>query len=316
MGKVPQVTVGGYWINHISKHCKRQTTLDRCDDLVRGFADMMASLGHKVEMIRSEDKASPLQWSAWADKNPGGVDTVDFSYLATHGATYGHEYDHEIKSGSKWVHWFWFPVDSSDVAYENPAPDALPEGPRKKGVPVRCYVATLKWHWVEKDQHHLPNTPITPWIVLGDGRLRWATLDCCMSLQIRLENLSRDKDLWNEQEFETVRTELAEARPDRTWGWCLDGVHMLFGFTGLSSDAWWTAWRGKSFGQRVGMGETLADSWLDEAYSHAADDAPVVLACGRSGEDSDQRLMTESLAAVAPTLRASEIGAYTYMWRS
>jgi hypothetical protein len=154
-------------------------------------------------------------------------------------------------------------------------------------------------------------------MVLGDGRLRWAVIDCCRSLQVRLENDSnRNPDYETEDQFNERVKQVAEATPDRTWRWCLDGVHMLFGFTGYSSDSGLTAQRGTSFAQRAGKGETLAESWLDEAYSHWCEDAPVVLACGRSGEDSQRRLETESLATTSPTLRASDIGGYTYMWRS
>jgi Family of unknown function (DUF6345) len=192
-----------------------------------------------------------------------------------------------------------------------------------------CFISTLKQAWdpnadkVRKVGNWVlqnPATP-TPMLRLGDGRLRWAVIDACRSLQVRLEN--DDKRLTSENEteeqFKDRTDQLADAHPDSTWRWCLDGVNMLFGFTGLCSDAGWTAQRGSSFGQRVGRGEALADSWIDEAYSwswRGPDDVPVVLACGRSGTDSEQRLMTESLAAVAPTLRASEIGGFTYMWRS
>ena len=91
---------------------------------------------------------------------------------------------------------------------------------------------------------------------------------------------------------------------------------MLFGFTGLSSDASWTSDRGKSFGHRVGRGETMAESWLDEALSYFCHDAPVVMACGRSGKEAEDRLKTESLKAIGPRLRAPDIGGYAWWWRA
>lgn len=319
VGRVTQVTVGGYWINHYRKQLCRQTTTDFCDRLVFGFTTRMALSGHRIGIIRSEGKASPSQWSAWADKNPGGIDTVEFGYLATHGGTYGHELK-ATKTGTNWVHWFMATFDNP-----NEANRVDEKGELHKGW-SGCFISTLKLAWDPKDDKvpnvgkwvlQNPATP-TPMLVLGDGSLRWAVLDACRSLQVRLENDSTRHTAENETEAEFMeRTkQLAEARPDRTWRWCLDGVNMLFGFTGLCSDAGWTAQRGSSFGQRVGRGEAMADSWIDEAYSWLADDAPVVLACGRSGKDSEQRLMTESLAAVAPTIRAAEIGGFTYMWRS
>ena len=121
--------------------------------------------------------------------------------------------------------------------------------------------------------------------------------------------------LLNERDQE-ARTKLAEANPARTWEPCFNGVNMLFGFSGLSSDAAWTSDRGAKFGLNVGRGDALTDSWLDGAYSYWVDDVPVALACGRSEKDAAQRLKSESLAAVAPSLPANNIKGYAHMWRS
>jgi hypothetical protein len=306
---------------------------------------MMKSFGHKIGFISSEDKATPQQWSAsrradpdrpvrHPDTEPGGVDTVDFIYLATHGKTEGHEL--QLKNGdTKYIHHFWAtfdnPVECNWVDRKEQIHDKWVD---KDGADQRikhCVISTLKRAWAPKDDKNpggpgewvlqKPTSP-TPMLVLGDGCLRWAVIDACRSLQVRLENDNKRHTSWDtsenepEQDFVNRTKQLIDARPDVTWRWCLDGVHMLFGFTGLCSDAGWTAKRGTSFGQRAGRGEALADSWIDEAYSWREDDVPVVLACGRSGTHAEQRLMTESLAAVAPTLRASEIGGYAYMWRS
>ncbi len=105
--------------------------------------------------------------------------------------------------------------------------------------------------------------------------------------------------------------------PGETWGPCYAGVHMIFGFTGLSSDATWTRERGIAFGKRAGRGEALADSWLDEAYSSWEDDVPVVTAFAQSAQELDQRLKSESLKAVVQPSGAPMRG-YTFssMWRS
>jgi hypothetical protein len=272
MGKASPITVAGYWINHY-KRCGQSQT-DLCDSIVGGFTGAMRSRGHKV-IIRSEENASPRQWGAWTDKDAAGIDTVGFAFLATHGGTHGFE-----RRGSDWLYWFLATFDS-------------PDG---------CMVSTIK---LERWLPVTPSTPVTT-MRLGEGRLHWAVLDCCRSLQIGLEN-ERDQN---------ARTELAQANPSRTWGRCFDGVHMHFGFTGLSSDAGWTAQRGASFGHRAGRGDPLADSWLDEAYSYWVDDVPVALACGRSEKDAEKRLKAESLAAVAQPLRAGDIGGYWHMWRS
>jgi hypothetical protein len=275
MARVTQVAVGGYWVNHYDNPCKQATT-DYCDELVTGFTDAMKARGHRIDVLRSEHDASPLQWGAWTDKKPNGVDTIQFAFLATHGGTHGHEL-----RGSIWLHWTLATFSSTDG----------------------CYVSTIRL-----DGRWFPVTPSTPVVTmrLGEGRLRWAVLDLCRSLQIGVVN-ERDQN---------ARAELAEADPGTTWKRCFDGVHMLFGFTGLSSDAYWTQDRGKSFGQRAGRGELLADSWIDEAYSWWTDDAPVALACGRSDADATARLNSESLAAVAPPLNFPDATNFAYMWRA
>jgi hypothetical protein len=235
----------------------------------------MKARGHNIAVIRSEDAASPRHWGAWTDKQPGGVDTVEFAFLATHGGTHGVE-----MPGSKWLYWALFTFDSKDGCI---------------------------WATIQLDGQQRPMTPRTPnpFMRLGEGRLRWAVLDFCRSLQVGVEN---------ERDVETKR-QLAESNPALTWGRCFDGVHMLFGFTGLASDAGWTAQRGASFGQRAAKGEALAESWLDEAYSYWVDDIPVVLACGRSEKESAERLKSESLAGIAPTLHGPDIGAFAYLSR-
>jgi hypothetical protein len=278
-GTVTTISVGGYWINHYRRCGQKQT--DYCNALAGGFTAAMRSRGHNAPVFRSEQDASPRQWSAATDQDPNGIDTVEFAFIASHGGTHGFE-----RRGSIWLHWFLATFDS-------------PDG---------CFVSTIQLQWVAKDKHWMPPDPSNPVTTmnLGEGRLRWAVIDCCRSLHIRLEN-ERDQK---------AATELGEANPWQTWRRCFDGVNMLFGFTGLSSDADWTSDRGASFGRRAGRGEALADSWLDEAYSYWVDDVPVVLSCGRSGKDAENRLKTEGLKKVFASLRAHEINGHSFMWRS
>jgi Family of unknown function (DUF6345) len=286
LSKVPPIEVASYWINHY-KRCGQPQT-DYCGSEADGFAGAMHSHGHKVTVIRREQDASPRQWDARTDQGPGGVDTVEFAYLATHGETDGIDF---TKDGIyQWLHWFWFTFDS-------------PDG---------CSLGTVKLQLIGKTLH--PPDVKKPETVmrLGDGRLRWVVLDCCMSLHIKDVNISSMIKYYH---CEDQAKKVAEATPDRTWGRCFDGVHLLFGFTGLCSDGGWTSERGASFGRRVGKGEPLADSWLDEAHSSKEDDVPVALACGRSPDDAMRRLTSESLAAVAQQLRAPDIGGFAYIWR-
>ena len=254
----------------------KQTQLDHCGHLASGFAGAMRARGHAVRVARAEGAASPKQWRQATDADPAGVDTIEFAYLATHSGTHGLE-----RQGSDWLFW-WLATFQS------------PDG---------CIVSTI-----ELDTNWRPVTPKTPNVRmrLGDGRLRWCVLDCCRSLQLGVEN-ERKPD---------VKAQLKEANPERTWGRCIDGISLLLGFTGLSSDASWTVERGVDFGHRAGRGEPLADGWLDEAYSYWVDDVPVALACGRSEQDAGKRLRKESLKARSPQLRSSDIRAYAWMWRS
>ena len=145
---------------------------------------------------------------------------------------------------------------------------------------------------------------------LGDGSLRWVVLDLCRSLQIGLVN----EEL--RPEDEDRRKVLTEAHPARTWRRCFSGVHIIFGFTGASSDASWTATRGAAFGRRAAAGERLAESWLDEAHSSVKGDAPVAVAWGLSEEDALRRLKAESLASPESTLDPTEIRGCAVIWRS
>lgn len=252
-----------------------QHQTDYCGSIANGFAGEMRALGHTIGTIRSESSASPLQWSMATDSKTDGVDTVDFAVLATHGGTHGAEVP-----VTGWLYWVLATFASADG----------------------CIVSTIALN----AQWHPPNAkaPVTA-MRLGDGKLKWVLFDMCRSLQVGVIN---EKD-------QNAQAELKESNPGRNWGRCFDGLHMIFGFTGLSSDASWTASRGECFGHRVGRGEGLAESWTDEAASWWCDDAAVAMACGKDEADAMKRLKTESLAAVAPRLRAGEIGGYAYLWR-
>jgi len=279
-GKAGSIAVGGYWINHYKRCRQHQTTY--CNAIASGFAGAMRALGHTVAFVRGEDDASPRQWFAATDQDPNGIDTVDFAIFATHSGTHGLE-----RSGSRWLYWWLGTFDSADG----------------------CIVSTIKldpntWRPVT------PEKPVTT-MRLGEGRLRYAVLDGCRSLQLGVEN-ERDKT----QADHDTRSNLAESNPVRTWQRCFDGITMLFGFTGLSSDASWTSGRGTSFGHRAGRGEALGDSWIDEAYAWWTDDVPVAFACGTTPGDARKRVNGESLKRVGPRLREKDVGGFDWIWRS
>ena len=276
----PPVTLGGYWVNTYQPACRQDRT-KYCDDLVEGFVGAMRSRGHRGTVIRSDVAASPRHWERATDSGPDGVDTVEFAYLSTHGGTYGKE-----RSGGGWVHW----VVATFTSPQGCRLTTVQLGPN--GVPVDLNNIVVK-------------------VRLGDGSLRWVILDLCRSLQIGHEN-EEVKDLANAD----LALQLRDANPANTWTRCFGGVHIIFGFTALSSDAWWTRKRGKSFGRRAGAGEPLAESWLDEAYSSVCDDAPVALAWGRFEGEARRRLKAETLAHPEVTLAPAEVKWACHMWRS
>jgi hypothetical protein len=100
-----------------------------------------------------------------------------------------------------------------------------------------------------------------------------------------------------------------------TWHNAFHGLHMIFGFTGSASDAWWTEDRGYDFGRRAGNNAKLADAWLDEAYSSWCDDYPVAMACGRNEDDAIDRLNNERIWSFGD-IPHNEIGWYQWKWRS
>jgi hypothetical protein len=284
MASPPAVTVGSYWVNDYEKppNCGdglyKQTKF--CDDLADGFAGAMRARRHRVTVRRTEGAASPRQWIAPTDRDPGGVDTVDFAFLATHGGTHGQQ------RNGVWVHWVNATFNSTDG----------------------CVVSSA----------NLPPPPAGPTalMLLGDGALRWVVLDLCRGLQVGLVNEEFRRD--NETEFEAAsrRAVLSETHPGRTWARCFGGVHIMFGFTGLSSDARWTSNRGKMFGRWAAAGDALAEAWLEEAHSSVCDDAPVAAAWGRSEADAMRRLKGESLADPEETLARADVRGAAAIWRS
>jgi hypothetical protein len=283
MARPAPVTLGGYWINDYRQppNCARQglTQTRYCDDLVNGFVGAMRSLGHQSRVVRTEGAASPRQWQRATDGDPGGVDTVEFAFMASHGTTRGAE-----RSGGGWVHWTTATFNSPDGCRWS----TVVLGPNLRPPDLNNPQAALQ---------------------LGDGSLRWVVVDSCRSLQVghvNEEKLGQDPDR---------AAQLRDAVPGNTWTRCFAGLHIIFGFTGLSSDGSWTADRGARFGKHAGAGEALAESWLDEAHSFWSDDAPVALAWGRSADDARRRLTAESLSRAEPTLAPADVGAAHWMWR-
>lgn len=100
------------------------------------------------------------------------------------------------------------------------------------------------------------------------------------------------------------------------WHDTFQRLHMIFAFTDLVSDSWWTGGRGYNFGRRAGNNEKLTNAWLDECYSFWADDNPVTMAAGRSEADAKNRRDNERLNSGFDDIPHNQIAYYAWKWRS
>jgi hypothetical protein len=276
MAKPLPVTVGTYWVNDYRKP-------PACNSKQTNYCGalargFMATMRYRGHQPKVDRHEGAASPRHWQAATDGDPNGVDTVDFAFL-ATHGGTGGHKEK-GSPWEHWVSATFNSHDG----------------------CHVFTVKFG--------MGGRPAGPAMQLGDGSLRWVVLDLCRSVQVRLEN---DEKL---PPGDPRVKQLRHATPKGTWTDCCAGVHIIFGFTGTSSDAWWTRDRGMRFGGRAGLGEALAESWLDEAYSHWCDDAPVAVAWGRSLKDADRRLTAESLSHPEPTLARADVGACYWMWRN
>jgi hypothetical protein len=107
---------------------------------------------------------------------------------------------------------------------------------------------------------------------LGVKKLKWFVLDCCQCV------LNTDS-----------------AHITAVWFPPAHGVHMIFGFIGNGSDGWWTRNVGDDFGADAAAGYTLANSWLDAAYSFWANDDAIAIAFGATQAEAINRREYENL---------------------
>jgi hypothetical protein len=304
-GRTGTINVAAYWADKYSYSRCKEANLDHAARIAQGFATAMSSRGHRVAFTRGSNEASPIQFSDKGDSAAFGIDTVEFAILASHGATHGKEGSATDRRRPPW-NWVFFWLGTFNIDSIRPedcritsVEAILVENPR-----------THKWHWEPKST----SRPV-PTMNLGETRLRWLVLDTCNSLKIGAENVRPVSGYATKHEAAEEKQFFASCDPALTWHRCFDGINMIFGFTGLSSDADWTSTRGFSFGRRAGRGEAMGDAWIDEAYSWACDDAPVALACGVSQDDALKRVNGETLKKPARSLRRWQTGGYKWIWR-
>jgi hypothetical protein len=101
-----------------------------------------------------------------------------------------------------------------------------------------------------------------------------------------------------------------------TWHNTFRGLRMIFAFTDLVSDSWWTGGRGYRFGRRAGNNDRLTNAWLDESYSFWCDDNPVAMAAGRNRTDAINRRDNERVNGGFGDIPHNEITYYAWKWRS
>jgi hypothetical protein len=79
------------------------------------------------------------------------------------------------------------------------------------------------------------------------------------------------------------------------WGGPMQGVHIVCGYIGTAADAWWTRNLGADFADDICDGNTIAGSWVSDAYSFWTGDKSIAIAAGVSQDDAINRRENENL---------------------
>jgi hypothetical protein len=79
------------------------------------------------------------------------------------------------------------------------------------------------------------------------------------------------------------------------WGGPMQGVHIVCGYIGTAADAWWTRNLGANFADDICGGDTIAGSWVSDAYSYWTGDKSIAIAAGASQEEAINRRESETL---------------------
>ncbi len=79
------------------------------------------------------------------------------------------------------------------------------------------------------------------------------------------------------------------------WGGPMQGVHLVLGYIGDSTDSWWTDDLGGDFADDICGGEVICQSWVDRAYSWWVGDKSIAIAAGVDQGDAENRRENETL---------------------
>jgi hypothetical protein len=271
------ITFGVVWVGRFRGDCNRSTPLNSCDDIANGFAAAMIEEGHRCLFNLGNDEADMKYWIS--HKN-------NYSKIGK---------DNDPSKGVNSVN---FALIATHGAFN------FANKPKEKIIKYGYFMTfgtdDCQWHNV--------------YTRLGDSnRLKWIVFDACNSMQLP----PPDQGIIGTREHPNTIPEsiYQDVNPTKIWHHCFFGLHMIFGFTGFSSDSYWTNERGYDFAQLVASGDKLYESWLDEAFSYWCNDYPVVMACGRTAEEANERLYKERISSKYNDIPHEKILWYSYHYR-
>jgi hypothetical protein len=79
------------------------------------------------------------------------------------------------------------------------------------------------------------------------------------------------------------------------WGGPMQGIHIVCGYIGNSSDCEWTSDLGEDFADDICDGDSIAGAWVSRAYSFWTGDESIAIAAGETRDDAVNRLEHENL---------------------
>jgi hypothetical protein len=290
----PKLTFATYWIRGYAKIAKQNgwklDDLDTCDDVANGFGRVMKLVGHTWEIDLKEEEVKPADW---IDLDP----VVPKPWFKSSQYTYQGD-DTKAKSG----------VDTVDIALFSGHTGLTSESKDFGGIELPLLFNQppgavgnfqmrlgngkgLKSRLQRMGPAPAGSTPPPP----GTGKLKWLILDACHTL-------------------ETVNDPKG-TNPSNLWRNTFDGLHAVFGFTGLSTDHWWTSGRGQSFAINATLFDHgLADAWIDAAAFWLLDDIPGAAAAGVDKDDAKARL-NEKLSSPLPSIPHEKVKYVAWRFR-
>lgn len=171
-------------------------------------------------------------------------------------------------------------------------------------------IAVKSWIYDRRDQEHAPGRDMDSVRVFyhaGHGRMDehgnfhlpmgalWSGADGCLSSdRMRFGGNALRYLFWSASQSLRVG---AGHSPARSWGLANAGARMLFGFDSI---CWDSGQYGRNFWRHWDMGKSFSQAWLDGCWDVAADQGPVVTACGASRDEALATLFDDRHFRAAP----------------